>query len=247
MPGMTGAVLYEGPSLIDGEPVVAVLTGLARPSSNLKTGVMSQAWLMRADLDPLAALHRGLDRSVCGDCPGRGCTDSGTCRERFCYVNLSKAVRNVHRAWKRGNYDAPLSIVEAVASYRPTRMGAYGEPTAIPLEAWDPALGKAGRTGYTHRWRVADPRWKRFLMASVDTPAEQVEARNAGWRTFRVRLPSEPLMPGEVVCPASKEGGMRTTCERCLFCKGGKGASVAIVAHGQGARAYERWRARNEN
>jgi hypothetical protein len=241
---MLGSVLYDGPSLIDGEAIAAIVTGIGRPSKNQKTGPMSQCWIIRSDIDPLAAIHCGEDVSVCGSCPLRGNTDTGTCRERPCYVNVAKAVTNVYHAYGRGSYDTTPDVVRALADHRPSRLGAYGEPTAVPFEAWLPVLGEAGRTGYTHRWRDCDAEWRRWIMASVDTPAEQVEARNAGWRTFRTRLASEPLMPGEIACPASEEGGSRKTCDRCLLCRGGKGPSVAIIAHGQGARAYERWRAK---
>lgn len=240
---MTGSVLYEGPSLIDGEPIAAIATGIGRPSKNQKTGEMSQCWIIRSDLDPFAALHCGADVSVCGDCPLRGNRETGVARERVCYVNVAKCVTNIFDALKRGSYDTPVAVASAVAEYRPSRIGAYGEPTAVPLEAFLPMMGSAGRTGYTHRWRECPEEWRAYIMASVDTPAEQVEARNKGWRTFRTRLASEPLLPGEIACPASKEGGSRRTCADCLLCKGGKGPCVAIIAHGQGARAYERWRA----
>jgi hypothetical protein len=242
---MTGSVLYDGPSLIDGEPIAAIVTGIGRPSKNQKTGVMSQCWFIRSDIDPFSALHCGADESVCGDCPMRGTTESGTCRERVCYVNVAKCVSNVFGALKRRSYDTPVAVASAVADYRPTRLGAYGEPTAAPIEALLPIIGKAGRTGYTHRWRECDPEWRGYIMASVDTPAARVEARNAGWRTFRMRLASEPLVRGEIACPASSEGGAKRTCADCLLCKGGRGPGVAIIAHGQGARAYERWRAAN--
>ena len=34
-----GAVLWQGPSRIDGRPVAAVATGLLRPSTNVVTGL----------------------------------------------------------------------------------------------------------------------------------------------------------------------------------------------------------------
>ena len=45
-------VLYEGPSLLDGEPIVAILTGLRSSSGNRKTGAMLQTWILRADVSP---------------------------------------------------------------------------------------------------------------------------------------------------------------------------------------------------
>jgi hypothetical protein len=37
-----GAILYRGPSLLDGAPIVAIVTGLASTSANAKTGAMLQ-------------------------------------------------------------------------------------------------------------------------------------------------------------------------------------------------------------
>ena len=74
-----GFVIYEGPSLIDGAPIVVIATGLVRKSRNPKTGWMIQTWIMRADIAPNIALRKRLDRSVCGDCSfasGNGCPSS---------------------------------------------------------------------------------------------------------------------------------------------------------------------------
>lgn len=66
-----GAILYEGPSVLDGAPIVAVLTGLKDKSKNPKTGPMLQVWIMRSDIAPHLAQQSGQDDSVCGDCPLR--------------------------------------------------------------------------------------------------------------------------------------------------------------------------------
>jgi hypothetical protein len=103
-----------------------------------------------------------------------------------------------------------------------------------------PAAG-AGWTGYTHQWRTCDPRWKGYLMASVETVADQAIARAAGWRTFRVG--TDPQSAREVVCPASAEAGYKTTCSHCRLCSGttGRGAEsgardIVIAPHGGGGR-----------
>ena len=67
----TGAVIYRGPSAIDGEDIVVVLVGLGRPSANAKTGGMLQTHILRADMAPTVAIAAGLDTSVCGDCQHR--------------------------------------------------------------------------------------------------------------------------------------------------------------------------------
>ena len=231
---MAGHVFYEGTSRIDGtSPVVLIVT---LGSRNTKTGDMDQAWILRRDVHPLVAARNGQDVAICGDCRHR------ELNARSCYVNVQFAPAAIYRAYKAGAYERGR-----VADLRGrfVRLGAYGDPAAIPLDVWEPMLDKlAGWTGYTHQWRTCSRAFKRFLMASVDTEAEFVEARSEGWRTFRVRQ-TPSLLDGEIVCPASREAGHRTTCERCRLCSGtahGNGAakSIAIYAHGQMASAFFR-------
>ena len=60
--------LWRGPSRIDGAPIVVLMSGLQK-SDNGKTGNMVQTYILRADMEPTEALARGLDVSICGDCP----------------------------------------------------------------------------------------------------------------------------------------------------------------------------------
>jgi len=64
-----GIVAYRAPSYSDGPPIVAVLTGVGRPSRNPKTGPMVQLWIMRSDVEPHVAVKSGADASVCGRWP----------------------------------------------------------------------------------------------------------------------------------------------------------------------------------
>ena len=79
----SGAVIYNGPSVIDGSPIVVVLTGIRGSSSNPKTGRMVQSWILREDMHPVEALKTGADASICGQCPHRPDADG----RRSCYVN----------------------------------------------------------------------------------------------------------------------------------------------------------------
>src|SRR5271154_1354735 len=94
-----GVILYQGPSLIDGAPIVAI--AIAGKSSNRKTGNMVQTYILRSDLEPTAAIKQGLDVSICGDCRHRG---DGTGKGRTCYVNVGQGPLGVYRAFKRGRY-----------------------------------------------------------------------------------------------------------------------------------------------
>ena len=225
--------VYDGPSLIDGQRIVVVLTGLRKRSKNTKTGDMVQSWILRYDTAPHVAIRTGADRSVCGSCPLRRFT-AGPGQDR-CYVRPHEAPLSVWRAHR----DAPVAPLEAVRTAlagRKVRRGSYGDPGAVPAGVWA-ALDNGGvSTGYTHRWRDTGAGLQGRVMASVHGPEEAREAWALGWRTFRVLAPGEAPLRGEVTCPASKEAGQRTTCERCGLCDGSRGAadrrkSVVIAAH----------------
>lgn len=100
-----GYVIYQGPSELDGDPVVAIVTGFRIPSANAKTGAsIPQTWILRADADPITATLTGADASVCGDCKHRGHIESGGNPGRSCYVNLT-GVRNLWLAWALSQFE----------------------------------------------------------------------------------------------------------------------------------------------
>lgn len=226
-----GFVVYRGPSLIDGADVVAFVT---LDSTNTKTGPMAQAWILRADITPTAAIADGLDRSICGDCVHR----SGGRTGRSCYVIPWLGPLNVWKAWQRGDYvvDDVEAIARALAG-ETLRLAAYGDPAAIPFAVIRALLVHVrGWTGYTHQWRSCDQRLRSLCMASVESAGEVDQAHALGWRTFRTRLADEALRADEIICPASEEAGHATTCEACRLCVGAArptARGIAIIAHGQ--------------
>ena len=58
-------IIYQGPSLIDGSPIVAITVS---QSGNTKTGNMVQTYIIRADINPLEASKTGADYAICGAC-----------------------------------------------------------------------------------------------------------------------------------------------------------------------------------
>lgn len=233
-----GVVLYRGPSRIDGAPIVCVAT---MRSENRKTGDMVQVWIIREDVHPLEATRSGADSSVCGQCPHRP-EHNGTC-----YVNVYHAPSGVWRAYRSGRYPAARPADYArVFSGRAVRLGAYGDPAAVPLEVLRRVVRSADRhTAYTHQWRRF-PGLRELAMASVDSLAEYRLATSRGWRAFRVLLPSESLAPGELECPAGRQtrAGRTVQCIDCALCGGASGRtgsagrpipSIAIHAHGGAA------------
>jgi hypothetical protein len=243
-----GLVLWEGRSLFDRQPIVGIVTGLVRPSENPKTGPMLQTWILRQNTHPAQAIRLGLDRSICGGCPlrGRVTRDADGYRNvgRACYVRVHQAPTQVWRCYRAGDYPRfnPAQHLDLFFG-RSLRLGAYGDPTAIPLAAWLPILRVIHRhTGYTHAWREARfQEWTQWLMASCDNAAEASLARARGWNYFRVTPDWPEAREGEIVCPASDEAGKRTTCDHCGRCGGTRAPGrldVVIRVHGVGQKAF---------
>lgn len=232
---MNAAVFYRGPSLLDGAPIVGIVSGLDTDSHNAKTGAMLQTWILVDALAPAAAVISGDDRSVCGDCALRGDGPFG----RACYVKVGWAPQGVWKVTRGAAAVAPAGLARG----REIRLGAYGDPAAIPFMVWSELLtDAAGWTGYTHQWRACVRRFQSLVMASVEDVGQARAAQHDGWRTFRARLAAEPLQPDEIICPASAEAGHRTTCHDCQLCRGaasGPGVkSIAIIAHGGSAKWF---------
>lgn len=236
-----GYILYEGPSAIDGAPIVVIATGFADTSANPKTGDMIQTWILRADIAPHHAVKTGDDSSICGNCEHRPARRDEILASGAafvpCYVKAFQAPLSVYGAYKRGRYPvASMADIATLCAGRMIRLGAYGDPFAAPIAIWRAATSKAlGWTGYTHQWRSAGTDWAKLVMASADSLDDMLAAHRRGFRTFRVTAkPFEHVKGIETVCPASKEKGAVTNCATCRACMGTSGkarASVQIARH----------------
>lgn len=224
-------IIYRGPSMLDGAPIIVVATYSKR---NKKTGLMVQTYILREDINPLEASKTGADISICGTCPHRGvATDDPAAKQakkRKCYVNLGHGPLIVWKSYHRGVY-APIDAA-AIGRGRMVRLGTYGDPAAAPSHVWDALLSEAaGWTGYSHQAGYRPD----MVMQSADTFEQALAFWQAGARTFRiVQDLAEIDTAREVVCPASKEAGRRTSCESCKLCAGlatRSPKSVAIVQH----------------
>jgi hypothetical protein len=231
-----GVILYQGKSALDGAPIVVIANRITNASNNEKTGHMVQTWILRSDMSPQEAINQGLDSSICGDCMHRP-ENRGSC-----YVNIGYAPRSTYEAFKRKRYaiigkDFCASIVPALFAGLIVRLGSYGDPCAAPFQTWRAmTLNTRAVNGYSHQWR--NKRFKAFsslCMASADSEQEAQEAQALGWRTFRVRAASAPIMARESICPASEEAGKKTQCASCRACGGNSAkarVNIAIIAHG---------------
>lgn len=226
MPNPNGRVLYEGPSLIDGVPIVVIATGFAERSGNAKTGGMLQTWILRQDVPPHHAFASELGSSVCGDCPHYV--------NQSCYVQWYQAPLAIWTCWRSGAGYAPADPSDFDGAT--LRVGSAGDPCAAPEHVWAPLLRRAAaHTGYTHQWRQPFAAWARgLLQASCDGFADYLDATAHGWSTFLVTPADTPDPDGTVHCAASTERGHKTTCAACTLCDG---SSANVVIHAHGARS----------
>lgn len=225
-----GYILYEGPSVLDGKPIVVIAT---MKTKNRKTGDVVQTWILRSDLNPIAALEARADESICGGCPHRRSIGGA------CYVNVGQAPLAIWKAYKAGSYSK--SWQSTTFGGKTVRLGAYGDPAAAPADMWDAVLRSTkAHMGYTHQsgHKNFDPAILEFCMVSADTPKVAAKAQAQGLRTFRVKSPEAPLLAGEVICLADSKG---MSCAECKACDGAKadGPSIVIDVHGSLATRYE--------
>jgi hypothetical protein len=238
----TGYVIYQGPSLIDGSPIVAVAIV---KSGNTKTANMMQTYIIRSDLDPRDASRTGADFAICGTCPHRGTprpdADSGLAAGRSCYVVIGQGPVIVYKGLQRGIYPTAKGhdAIAALGAGRMVRLGTYGDPAAVPSYVWESLVSQAaGHTAYSHQADTAGADYRPdMFMRSADSETDARTAWAAGQRTFRVvKSVGDVVRGAEILCPASEEAGKRTTCERCGLCGGASvnAKSIAIVVHGAG-------------
>ena len=229
LPKTLGFILYEGPSMLTGEPIVAIVT---LKTSNRKTGDMAQVWVIGAEVNPVELSQTKADSSICGNCPHRQSTGGA------CYVNIGQAPLAVYKAYKRGRYTTfNASEHGSYLASRKLRLGAYGDPAAVPYEVMAQITHLSlGHTGYTHQaaHKSFDTRYLKLCMVSADTPAQALKYQAKGAHTFRVALVGDSLADGEVECLADSKG---LTCAECGLCDGTKG-NVAITVHGSRMKRF---------
>ena len=234
-----GIILYKGKSLIDGQMIIVLATGIGDKTENPKTGNMIQTWIMTLRMSPIEAKKYGHDFSVCGDCKHK--------HFGSCYVNIAHAPHNTYKAYMNDRYvpfeESHLELFRG----RNIRLGSYGDPAAVPTYVWDKICSVSnGWTGYTHQWnkRFIDPALKDYCMASCDNGTEYLKAKKMGWRCFRIRMGEAKasgfngekyLSYNEFVCPASNEANNKTTCSKCKACMGNNAKTSkdpVIIVHG---------------
>ena len=234
-----GYIAYEGPSLLDGKPIVVIINKINSASANDKTGALVQSFIIRSDIDPVQALKTGDDESICGQCIHRPIKAKAS-GNAPCYVNVGRSVMAVYKAYLRGRYARidTQALAQELAGKK-LRIGTYGDGAAIPVSIWQTLTQYTnGHVGYTHQWQLPGfdhAAWSKLAMASADNVHEYEQARDLGYRVFRVSIGVDKLAR-EISCPASAESGKKTTCDNCMLCGGTskQAKNIVIADHGLG-------------
>lgn len=226
-----GFTLYHGPSVLDPSRTIAAI--LTLKTSNRKTGNMAQVWIIDAGpLNPVELSQAKLDDSICGNCPHKQSAGGA------CYVNIGQAPLAVYKAFKRGRYETFNPIEHGhYLSTRRTRLGAYGDPAAVPYDVMEQVTKLSlAHTGYTHQaaHSAFDSRYTSICMVSADTPKQALKWQALGAHTFRVALAGDTLAANELECLADSKG---LTCNECGLCNGST-KNIAITVHGSRAKRF---------
>ena len=264
---MASFVLWRGVSALDNKTAIAavlVLDSTNRKMTTAEAPSVAQLYIILDNVHPVEGVKTGQDAAICGSCPHRYLFDAtGEAVEgsRTCYVGMH-SVAAVYKATSSKPL-TPISDISDGLSKSMLRIGAYGDPLALPFDLVDELCNIAGRnsrtlsrsprrwTGYTHAWRREDldPRWSRYVMASCDTVEDVRTASALGWRCFYVANAtgdapvlsvSEDLKLRRCLSDSSVKGASLTPCSLCRLCYGKEGdedqaLSVFIERHGNGA------------
>lgn len=232
-------VLYKGISLLDNEtPIMVVMSGFTKDSSNVKTGPLVQLYILPVHETPKDTYfgtykEGGLVSSrysVCGDCKYNG--------NNGCYVRWAQ----LGSLWKSAKDQPaiPTTLTREFLRGLRVRVGAAGDPAAVPAGVWSHLLSSCENfTGYTHQWNKPEYQdLQSLFMASVDNAKENLLAHVIGWSTFFVTDDEEQAKNEGVRCLASAgktdTNGLPTTCATCMLCNGKsiKQKTITEVIHG---------------
>jgi hypothetical protein len=241
---INAAIIYRGPSPVNGTQIVVIISNMATKSDNDKTGDMAQVDILVDGIHPYEAINSGADAAVCGDCSLRQTVDANGKKDRVCYVNLIFGPGAKHKKNQRGTY--PIITPEICAKHgKGIRLGSYGDPAMVKYSIWADLLGAGafGHTAYTHQWAEQwfDPRMLEYCMASLDgiLTVEKLDALHPRARYYRLAKSYDDLQPNEIACPSKagkrKPNGHRVVeCKDCKLCSGGtrQGAKSIVIVEG---------------
>lgn len=212
--------IWQGSSAYNGEPIAAFLS---LGSSNRKTGNIDTLWLLPLAEKPSYAVKTGDDRAVCGDCRHKPSRD-GTC-----YVLPYQSPNTI---WRTNGGDNVTALEDVVPSSPIVRLGGYGDPAMLPFPFIEKFVSLyRSAIGYSHQWEWCDQRYRKLLLASVDSEEEKERANAMGWRTFRVRKSEGSIHTGETLC--INETDSLIQCRDCKLCTSGRSRqNIVVTVHG---------------
>ena len=209
------------------------VTGFLTPSVNRKTGDMLQAMVSAVSVSPIDGIATGTSHNGCDTCPVR----------KACYVSprMPQAVWRASRGQKPVDFlDAVQDATRTAAAETPIRLGSWGDIATVPLNVTESLLTtttwtRRAWTGYTHLWARPSVAldYRRLLMASVESSDGRQQAKEKGFRTFRILHDGAKLEAGETLCPYYSHG---VQCRDCRLCDGArpkdKRSDIAVHVHG---------------
>ena len=236
---MQSTILYHGPAAAPYRGTVTAV--LFRSLDNPKTGpTLAIAILPGTGMTAVSDRTQGEDGACCGACPFRSVAGGGN---GGCYVSsvaLMGYTAAARSAWQADAHGFPSAWPMRHGRPLPLRLGAYGDPAALPAHVIRSVRAHAGASGahvwgYTHGW-AKRPDLADMCMASVESSAGQARAVAKGWRVYRiVRDASELATTGLQECESST-GLACVDCRKCA----GTGAAAdngrAIIVHGPSAK-----------
>jgi hypothetical protein len=236
---MARYLLYDGPSLFNNAPILVLL------STNKGTSKtrMDTAYILPRDINPIDAARLSIDpigradESVCGGCGRRPGVELDP--DKRCFVTT---LRGPHPTWVAHQRNGSGAFDRLpIHPHEGARIGGWGDPSAVPTPVWWQLEDHYSfLLGYTQAWEDGLTVYSRWCMASVMSPEALHRAQDMGWRTFRSREATAPILPGEFSCPASREENHRLTCDHCKACDGlqrrPERASGSIIDHGLPAK-----------
>lgn len=221
--------IHEGPSEFDGTKIRAYLYAHENSKTNTSVGLT----IAPADAVNYFDVRRsGGDVAVCGSCPARAPSSGG---DGSCYVGNGSRIGLSLRGMLAKGINLPVDGTVEDIRYllkhlriEQLRSSVWGDAAALPPDVWGNVeeaakMRDVAILGYTHGWtslgfdRIVHLRATH--VASVETPLQRLQAKAAGWRTFRVsRIGERPLQGEEFHCPAALERGHKTQCSSCMAC-----------------------------
>lgn len=147
------------------------------------------------------------------------------------FISMLKSIAKQYPTFESIPAEYDIDTLTKMAKDKYVRLGTYGEPSLHDIRIIQ-AMTSVSKswTGYTHQYRNND--LGEYFMASTHSLDEAKKATNLGYRSFIV---SDNPMEGTVSCPASKEAGYKSTCDKCNLCSGTLGAKskkdINILTH----------------